>query len=137
MQVFTCILSRSNVETCQVFLLYIMAAWTIACVKYFYLTYETYNNTVLLQYILHARRGHSLHFRANSRKPGTAYLIFSHLKPNFRVRYQLRQNPLKSSISPLFTPSKITTITPQNTLKPLKIKYSFELNQKIPYLTTK
>ena len=58
--------------------------------------------------------------------PGTAYLFYPqtpckicvsetfHLKPTQKpLRYPLRQNPLKLSISPLFTPSKITTIPPK------------------------
>ena len=39
------------------------------------------------------------------------YLIKNH--PKQSLRYTLRQNPLKSSISPLFTPSKITILTPK------------------------
>ena len=38
----------------------------------------------------------------------------------FWVRYRLRQSPLKSSISPLFTPSKITTIPPKIPSNPYK-----------------
>ena len=43
-------------------------------------------------------------------------------KPPFWVRYPLRANPLKSSISPLFTSSKITTIPPKILSKPYKIR---------------
>ena len=46
------------------------------------------------------------------------YLIKNH--PKQSLRYTLRQNPLKSSISPLFTPSKITTIPPKTTSNPYK-----------------
>ena len=64
--------------------------------------------------------GDSLHFRAGSRKPGTAYLFYPHVDYHFRVRYPLRANPTKSSISPLFTSQKITTISPKIPSNPYK-----------------
>ena len=68
--------------------------------------------------------------------PGTAYLFHPqtpckisvsetfYLKPTQKpLRYLLRQNPLKSSIPPLFTSSKITTIPPKIPSNPYKIRF--------------
>ena len=73
--------------------------------------------------------GDRLHYKAACRLPGTAYLFNPqtpckisvsetfHLKPTKKpLRYSLRANPTKSSISPLFTTPKITTISPKNTI---------------------
>lgn len=60
----------------------------------------------------------------------------THFSP-FLLRYPLRQTPTKSSISPLFTPSKITTNQPKNHINPLKIKHFIEVNQKNLTYSTK
>ena len=44
---------------------------------------KTYNNTILLQYILTPGKGRGLHFRTNVRLPERAYLMFSCLDPHF------------------------------------------------------
>ena len=48
--------------------------------------------------------------------------VVSTPKSPFRVRYPLRQNIEKSSISPLFTSPKITTITPKILSNPYKLR---------------
>ena len=75
-------------------------------------------------------RGRGLHFRTSSRKPGTAHLMYPHVnskirnhsKSNISLRYPLRANPTKSSISPLFAPSKITIIPSKILSNPWKIR---------------
>ena len=48
---------------------------------------------------------------------------FTSNPPKQPLRYPLRQSPLKSSISPFFTPSKITTISPKTPSNPYKIRF--------------
>ena len=48
---------------------------------------------------------------------------FTQIYPKTLLRYPLRQNPLKSSVSPFFTLSKITTLTPKIPSNPYKIRF--------------
>ena len=83
-------------------------------------------NTVLLQYVLTPVGGvvYILEQAAGSKeghicsihKPlvkSTFSKHFTQIQLKTPLRYPLRQNPPKSSISPFFTPSKITTIPPK------------------------
>ena len=83
------IISKSNIETCQVFCLDRIANWSYcsesATADQTTNQPKTYYNTVLLQYVLMPARGHSLHFRTNVRLPERAYLMFLHEDVNFRV----------------------------------------------------
>ena len=113
---------------------YVFVANTSVCVRKTILLYlgiadklQKWTKSKLYCYI--AIRGRSLHFKTSSRKPGTAHLMFPHVnskirnhsKSNISLRYPLRANPLKSSISPLFTSSKTTTISPKIPSNPWKI----------------
>ena len=65
--------------------------------------------------------GDSLHFKTSVRQRKPDYLFYPYTdlkiwntqKSQKSLRYSLRANPLNSSISPLFTPSKITILTPK------------------------
>lgn len=107
-------------------------------------TKKIYRNIVLLWYILiggivyilgiipifkimvmcstHTSHTHHIHF--------PHLPLPTHFSP-LLLRYPLRQTSIKSIISPLFTPSKITTNQFKNPLKPLKIKHFIEANRKI------
>ena len=114
------ITSKSNSKTCQVFLLYIIASWTIASVKHFYLTDGQYsscknvgNASCVVKSITYT--GHCLHFRTENRKPGTAYLFHPHnkkKKPNFLSKItKITSTPTSSK------PTKIKHFTTFNTIK--------------------
>ena len=104
---------------CQVFLLDTQSIFKL----------QKYSKYKLYYYI--AIMGRGLHFRTCNWKPRTAHLMFPHVnskiqnhsKSNISLRYPLRANPLKSTLSSLFTSSKTTTITPKIPLNPWKIKH--------------
>ena len=80
------ITSKSNSKTCQVFYLDSIASWirsnrsAIA-----YQATDQQKHTIILYYysVFLCHKGRSLHFRTDSRKPATAYLLFSRLNPHF------------------------------------------------------
>ena len=63
-----------------------IASWTITMCKA--LSLDSQKHTIILYYysIFSYHKGRGLHFRASSRKPGTAYLMFPRLNPHFWVR---------------------------------------------------
>ena len=68
-----------------------------------------------------AQQGHGLHYSFGTAPQLRGHVFHPHVPyifHHFPLRYQLRQTPIKSSISPLFTPSKITTKPPKNLSNP-------------------
>ena len=54
---------------------------------------------------------------------------FTQIQLKTPLRYPLRQNLLKSIISPLFTSPKITTIPPKTPFSPYKIRFQSNLTE--------
>ena len=73
--------------------------------------------------------GHGLHFRADHRKPGTAYLMFPCLDPHFEFDTEFDKTLKNQCFSP-FPPHQKSPHSSQKSLKPLKNKASIELDQK-------
>ena len=104
---------------------------------------QTYNNTVLLYYLLCHMWGRGLHFRTCNRKSGTAYLFYPQtpykigISETFHPNKTQNTTSVMSSTKPpfyaIFTTSHYTKnhhSNTKNTINTLKNKASLELNRK-------
>lgn len=120
----------NDIEDQYIALRYIIAIWHIASKLQKWKKYKLYCYIAIM--------GRSLHFRADSRNPGTAHLFYPHVtfknqisrKSPKPLRYPLRANSLKSIIFITFHTTKNHQYHTKNPFKPLKNQRFLELNRK-------